>query len=48
MGDSLYIQVAVVVEPDGDGYHAYCPNLKGLHMDGKTGEATAGPAPAEP
>ncbi len=23
MGDSLYFQVAAVVEPDGDGYHAY-------------------------
>lgn len=28
--------VEVVVEPDGDGFHAYCPALKGLHTCGDT------------
>jgi predicted RNase H-like HicB family nuclease len=26
----------VVVERDGDGYHAYAPAFKGLHVDGDT------------
>ena len=26
----------IVIEPDGDGYHAYCPALKGLHTMGET------------
>lgn len=26
----------IVVETDGDGFHAYCPMLKGLHVDGDT------------
>ena len=29
-------QVDIVVEPDGDQFHAYCPALKGLHVDGAT------------
>lgn len=24
-----------VVEKDNDGYHAYCPGLKGIHVYGK-------------
>lgn len=32
----LTFQVTVVVEPDGDGFHAYCPALKGLHVPGAT------------
>ena len=31
--------IMVVVEPDGDKYHAFCPALPGLHVDGDTEEA---------
>ena len=31
-------KVEVVVEPDEDGFHAYCPALKGLHTCGDTKE----------
>ena len=34
----MTIKVSVIVEPDGDGYHAYCPAFRGLHMDGRTVE----------
>ena len=30
------IILAIVVEPDGDAFHAYCPALKGLHVEGRT------------
>jgi len=29
-------QVEIIVEPDGDEYHSYCPALKGLHACGET------------
>jgi len=29
-------KVEICVEPDGDGFHAYCPALKGLHTCGDT------------
>ncbi|MCS7198665.1 MAG: type II toxin-antitoxin system HicB family antitoxin, partial [Candidatus Bipolaricaulota bacterium] len=32
----LTFQVLVVVEPDGEEFHAYCPALKGLHVAGAT------------
>ena len=32
----IKISINVVVEPDDDGFHAYAPALKGLHVDGKT------------
>ena len=32
------MNVVLVVENDGDGYHSYAPALKGLHMDGETEE----------
>ena len=32
----MKIKVSVVVEPDGEGFHAYCPAFTGLHIDGKT------------
>lgn len=32
----LTFHVTVVVEPDGDDFHAYCPALKGLHVPGAT------------
>lgn len=28
--------IAVVVEPDGDRYHAFTPALRGIHADGAT------------
>ena len=30
------LKVRVVVEPDGEGFHAYCPAFKGLHVDGRS------------
>lgn len=38
---TLQFQVAIIVEPDGDGFHAFCPVLKGLHADGTTADAAA-------
>ena len=32
----LEFRVQVVIEPDGTGFHAYCPALKGLHTSGDT------------
>jgi predicted RNase H-like HicB family nuclease len=32
------IQLHVIVERDGEGYYAYCPVLKGLHVGGATKE----------
>ena len=34
----LEFKVMIIVEPDGEGFHAFCPSLKGLHVDGKTKE----------
>jgi len=34
----LQFELVIVVEPDEDGYYAYCPALKGLHVGGKTKE----------
>ena len=43
MSGRLRLRVSVVVEADGDGYHAYCPAFKGLHAAGKTeDDAVAG------
>ena len=39
-GKQLVIQVTVVIERDGSQYHAYCPNLKGLHVGGATIDET--------
>ena len=33
---SLDFCVSVVLERDGDEFHAYCPALKGLHVSGTT------------
>lgn len=33
-----YFKVPIVIEPDKDRFHAYCPLLKGLHVDGMTEE----------
>lgn len=40
----LQFQVVIVVEPDGDKFHAFCPALKGLHADGSTAEEAASEA----
>ena len=34
----IKVLVNVIVERDGDGFHAYCPAFAGLHMDGATEE----------
>ena len=34
--EEIHVSVFVVVEQDGDGFHAYAPALKGLHVDGYT------------
>jgi len=34
----IEFQVRIVIEPDGDSFHAYCPALKGLHTCGDTEE----------
>lgn len=34
----LKVKIRVVVEPDDDAFHAYCPDLKGLHACGDTHE----------
>lgn len=34
----LRIKVEFIVKPDGESFHAYCPALKGLHVDGATVE----------
>ncbi len=28
--------ITLIVEPDGDRFHAYCPALKGVHAEGST------------
>ena len=33
-------KISVIIESDEDGYHAYCPALKGLHTCGDTEEET--------
>jgi len=30
--------IEIIIEPDEDSYHAYCPALKGLHTCGETVE----------
>ena len=27
--------IKILINPDGDGYHAYCPSLSGCHVYGK-------------
>jgi len=36
--EKVEFRLVVVVEPDGDEFHAYCPALKGLHTSGQTVE----------
>jgi predicted RNase H-like HicB family nuclease len=32
------VKVRIEVEQDGDSYYAYCPDLKGVHVDGDTAD----------
>ena len=32
----LLLSFSVVIEPDGEEFHAFCPAFKGLHVDGST------------
>ena len=34
----LIFKILIIVESDGDGFHAYCPELKGIHVCGDTSE----------
>jgi predicted RNase H-like HicB family nuclease len=34
--NEILFELHIVVEPDGDQFHAYCPALKGLHVPGET------------
>lgn len=33
---TVKLEVGIVVEKDGAGWHAFCPTFKGLHIDGST------------
>ena len=32
----IVFKLHIIIEPDGEEYHAYCPALKGLHTCGPT------------
>jgi len=32
----MIFKIQIIIEPDGDEFHAYCPDLKGLHTCGNT------------
>ena len=34
----ITFRIDICVEEDGDAYHAYCPALTGVHIDGETRE----------
>ena len=34
----MILKVKILVEEDEGSYHAFCPELKGLHVDGDTPE----------
>lgn len=34
--ENIYTQYTIVIEPDEDGFHAFCPALKGCHTCGNT------------
>lgn len=36
------LHYTVIIEPDGDGYHAFCPALPGCHTCGDTLEEAMG------
>ena len=37
-GKGKHCCLRIIVEPDGDEFHAFCPELKGLHVAGDTAE----------
>ena len=32
----IIFNILICIENDGNGYYAYCPALKGVHVDGET------------
>lgn len=36
MNKTIRIKLQLEIDRDGDGYHAYCPALKGFHVGGQT------------
>lgn len=34
----MRFELDIIIEPDGDGFHAYSPSLPGLHTCGQTEE----------
>jgi len=32
----IKLRIRILVEPDDDGFHAYCPELKGVHVYGES------------
>ena len=36
---TIEFKIDIIIEPDDNGFHAYCPALKGLHTSGDTREA---------
>jgi len=34
------LKYEIIIEPDGDSFHGYCPTFPGLHTCGKTEEET--------
>jgi len=40
----IKVRLRIMVEPDDERFHAYCPELKGLHVDGATEEEALGNA----
>jgi len=37
--EKIVFEIDICVEDDGDSFYAYCPGLKGVHIDGETKEA---------
>ena len=36
VGPYMYFQIVMCVDKDDGAYHAYCPDLKGVHASGET------------
>jgi predicted RNase H-like HicB family nuclease len=35
-GNTITFSIDICIEKDGESYYAYCPALKGIHVDGDT------------